>query len=93
VQYPVGMEAQAKALVAVVPGAVPVQSTAVQGVTLVLGTDGKTPQAAAQPGTSTAAPAEPSKEAAAPKPTTAPAEPSPSSTAVHEYGQEGVCIN
>lgn len=93
VQYPVGMEAQAKALVAVVPGAVPVQSTAVQGVTLVLGTDGKTPQAAAQPGTSTPAPAEPSKEAAAPKPTTAPAEPSPSSTAVHEYGQEGVCIN
>ncbi|GAA1493791.1 LCP family protein [Curtobacterium herbarum] len=89
VQYPAGMEAQAKALVAVVPGAVPVQSTAVQGVTLVLGTDGKTPQAAAQPGTETTSPAEPSKEAAAPQP----AEPSPSSTAVHEYGQDGVCIN
>ncbi|WP_258371188.1 LCP family protein [Curtobacterium sp. MCBD17_021] len=94
VQYPVGQEAQAKAVAAVVPGAVPVQSTTVQGVTLVLGTDGKTPtaSAAAQP----EAPAQPSEqaseEAEAPQSSEA-AEPSPSSTAVHEYGQEGVCIN
>ncbi|WIB26706.1 LCP family protein [Curtobacterium sp. MCSS17_015] len=94
VQYPVGQEAQAKAVAAVVPGAVPVQSTTVQGVTLVLGTDGKTPTApaAAQP----EAPAQPSEqaseEAEAPQSSEA-AEPSPSSTAVHEYGQEGVCIN
>ncbi|WP_258374233.1 LCP family protein [Curtobacterium sp. MCBD17_032] len=92
VQYPVGQEAQAKAVASVVPGAVPVQSTTVQGVTLVLGTDGKTPSApaaeTAEP-TQPSSPAEPSEEAAAPEPT----EPSPSSTAVHEYGQEGVCIN
>lgn len=94
VQYPAGMEAQAKALASVVPGAVPVQSTAVQGVTLVLGTDGKTPTPPAQPdaGASQPAEAQPSQEAAAPEPAK-PSEPEPSSTAVHEYGQEGVCIN
>jgi LCP family protein required for cell wall assembly len=93
VQYPAGQEAQAKAVAAVVPGAVPVQSTAVQGVTLVLGTDGKTPSApaATQP-SEPAQPSQPSEEAEASKPAE-PAEPSPSSTAVHEYGQEGVCIN
>lgn len=97
VQYPVGMEAQAKAVVAVVPGAVPVQSTAVQGITLVLGTDGKTPTAAAEPDSGASTPADggdqPSQQPEAPKPSEEAAEPSPSSTAVHEYGQDGACIN
>ncbi|WNY33340.1 LytR C-terminal domain-containing protein [Curtobacterium flaccumfaciens] len=42
VQYPAGQEAQAKAVVSAVPGAVAVRTASVTGVTLVLGTDGKT---------------------------------------------------
>jgi LCP family protein required for cell wall assembly len=46
VEYPKGAEAEAKAVVAAVPGATAVRSTTVSGVTLVLGTDGHTVAAA-----------------------------------------------
>lgn len=42
IEYPKGMEAQAKALAAFVPGAIVDLSTTVSGVTLILGTDGLT---------------------------------------------------
>lgn len=89
VQYPSGMEAQAKALVAAVPGAVPVQTSSVKGVTLVLGTDGKTAVAATQP----SAPSSP--EASKPSSgssSAAASEPSATSTAVHSYGEADSCI-
>jgi LCP family protein required for cell wall assembly len=41
IEYPAGMESQAKAVAAYVPGAQVAASTAVRTVTLVLGTDGK----------------------------------------------------
>jgi hypothetical protein len=41
IEYPAGMESQAKAVAAYVPGAQVAASTAVNTVTLVLGTDGK----------------------------------------------------
>ena len=90
VRYPSGMEAQAKAVAAVVPGAVAVRSTTVTGVQLVLGTDGKT----AQPVAAAPAPAESSAPAAEPAPTESKSsEPAPSSTDVKSYGKDGVCIN
>lgn len=100
VQYPAGQESQAKAVAALVPGAVAVRTAAVTGVTLVLGTDGKTVPAVAQPGAEASQPAadasqpagtasseaaEPSKQASK--------EPSAKSTDVKNYGKEGVCIN
>ncbi|WP_123701188.1 LCP family protein [Curtobacterium sp. PhB130] len=89
VQYPAGMEAQAKALVAAVPGALPVQTSSVQGVTLVLGKNGKTAVAAE--------PAAPSSSSAASEPSSKPSskaasEPSATSTDVHNYGQADSCI-
>ena len=42
IEYPTGMEAQAKALAAYVPGAIVDLSTSVSGVTLILGNDGLT---------------------------------------------------
>ncbi len=95
------MEGRAKAIAAVVPGAVPVRSNAVTGVTLVLGTDGKTvtPVAAAPSDSGSAAAgdtaagdaagsaAKPSKSAKASS------EPKPTSTDVKTYGTEGACIN
>lgn len=95
VQYPAGQEAQAKAVAAVVPGAVAVQSAAVTGVTLVLGSDGKTVSAPAAAGGSSAAPStggEASTPAKPAKPSKS-SEPKPSSTDVKSYGKEGVCIN
>jgi LCP family protein required for cell wall assembly len=92
VQYPAGMEAQAKAVAAVTPGAVAIQSAAVQGVTLVLGTDAKTPQAAAAPGDA-ASPSSGTGSADAGADQPAPSEPRPSSTAEHKYGTADVCIN
>ncbi len=91
VQYPAGQEAQAKAVAAVVPGAVAVRSTKVTGVTLVLGSDGKTVSAPAAP----ASPDAGSSEPAAPESSSSSSssEPSPSSTDVKSYGKEGVCIN
>jgi LCP family protein required for cell wall assembly len=47
IQYPAGMEAQAKALAAAIPGAAIAVTSTVPGVTLVLGSDGVTVTAAA----------------------------------------------
>jgi hypothetical protein len=91
VQYPAGQEAQAKAVAAVVPGAVAVRSTTVSGVTLVLGSDGITVTAPAAPGDASSTPADEAPEAEASK--AAESEPTPSSTDVKTYGEEGVCIN
>ncbi|ROP80660.1 LytR family transcriptional attenuator [Curtobacterium sp. PhB115] len=97
VQYPAGQESQAKAIAAAVPGAVAVRTSAVSGVTLVLGTDGKTAKAATQPSAAASTPAsgsgsgssgsgsKPSKQATK--------EPTAKSTDVHNYGTEGTCIN
>lgn len=100
VQYPAGMEAQAKAVAAVAPGAVAVRTNAVTGVTLVLGSDGKTVAAPAQPGAASSSPASGSAggssdsasggSSSAAKPSK---EPSPKSTDVHNYGTADVCIN
>jgi hypothetical protein len=91
VQYPAGQESQAKAIAAAVPGAVAVRTSAVTGVTLVLGTDGKTAKPASEPSATASKPAstgsgsKPSKQATK--------EPAPKSTDVHNYGTEGTCIN
>jgi LCP family protein required for cell wall assembly len=92
VQYPAGQEAQAKAVVSAVPGAVAVRTSAVTGVTLVLGTDGKTAKpVATEPSTGASTPA---SGGSGSKPTKKPAkEPTPKSTDVHNYGTEGTCIN
>ncbi|PYY56149.1 LytR family transcriptional regulator [Curtobacterium sp. MCSS17_011] len=92
VQYPAGQESQAKAVASAVPGAVPVRTSAVAGVTLVLGTDGKTAKPiATEP---TAGASTPAAGGSASKPTKQPAkEPTPKSTDVHNYGTEGTCIN
>jgi LCP family protein required for cell wall assembly len=95
VQYPAGMEAQAKAVAAVVPGAVAVRTAAVTGVTLVLGSDGKTVTPVPAAGGAASTPAD---GGAAGSPTAKPtksasSEPKPSSTDVKTYGKEGVCIN
>jgi LCP family protein required for cell wall assembly len=95
VEYPAGMEAQAKAVVAAVPGSAPVQTSTVSVVTLLLGTDGRTPQA---PSTTPAAPAAPAAPATtAPSPSTSAAAPapapSPSNTAINTYGKSGACID
>ncbi|WP_144764744.1 LCP family protein [Curtobacterium sp. 9128] len=94
VQYPAGMEAQAKAVVDAVPGAVAVQTASVQGVTLVLGTDGKTAVPAAQPGDAASGGTDTGSADAGSADGGAPAsdEPSPSSTAVHAYGSDEACI-
>jgi hypothetical protein len=60
VEYPPGHEAQAKAVVAVVPGAKPVATSDVSRVTVVLGSDGKQVK-----GLVTATPAKPSGTKAA----------------------------
>jgi len=95
VQYPAGQEAQAKAVAAVVPGAVAVRSTTVTGVTLVLGSDGRTVSAPAPVGGASSAPADGGAADAKPsKPSSSKSsEPKPSSTDVKTYGKEGVCIN
>jgi len=95
VQYPAGQEAQAKAVAAVVPGAVAVRSTTVTGVTLVLGSDGRTVSAPAPAGGASSAPADGGAADAKPsKPSSSKSsEPKPSSTDVKTYGKEGVCIN
>ncbi len=97
VQYPAGQEAQAKAVAAVVPGAVAVRSTTVTGVTLVLGSDGKTVSAPAPAGGASSAPADGGTQDAAPATPkddgSGSSEPKPSSTDVKTYGKEGVCIN
>ncbi|PZF55547.1 LytR family transcriptional regulator [Curtobacterium sp. MCSS17_008] len=97
VQYPAGQEAQAKAVADVVPGAVAVRSAAVTGVTLVLGSDGKTVSAPAPAGDTSSAPADGSADTGKTKPSkprsSRSSEPKPSSTDVKSYGKEGVCIN
>lgn len=94
IQYPAGQEAQAKALAAVVPGAVPVRTASVTGVTLVLGTDGKTVTAPAAPGGAASQPSSGESAGSESKPSkSASSEPKPSSTDVKSYGKEGVCIN
>ncbi|KQO63698.1 LCP family protein [Curtobacterium sp. Leaf261] len=90
VEYPAGMEAQAKAVADAVPGSTAVLTSSVSSVTLLLGTDGKVPSSGTPAaGDSSAAapdPAAPSKEASA--------ESSPSSTpAGNAYGTDGSCIN
>jgi LCP family protein required for cell wall assembly len=68
VEYPAGMEAQAKAVAAAVPGASVAASSTVDGVTLTLGTDGvRVPKAgspSAAPSTSASSSAAPSSSAA-----------------------------
>ncbi|WP_420369540.1 LCP family protein [Curtobacterium sp. L1-20] len=105
VQYPAGQEAQAKAVAAVVPGAVAVRTTAVTGVTLVLGTDAKTVTPVPAAGGAASTPADGSAAGSGSsasgssgstgsKPSgSASSEPQPSSTDVKTYGKEGVCIN
>ncbi|MEK6309467.1 MAG: LCP family protein [Curtobacterium sp.] len=103
VQYPAGMESQAKAVAAVTPGAVAVRTNDVTGVTLVLGSDGKTVSVPSQPGSSASTPAAggpgssggsssggSSSGGSSAKPSS---EPSPKSTDVHNYGKANVCIN
>ncbi|MBY0175208.1 LCP family protein [Curtobacterium herbarum] len=87
VEYPAGSEAQAKAVVAAVPGALAVESTTVSGVTLVLGTDGHTVAAAAVPGATSTAPSPAARSHAA-----APA-PAPAKPVGNAYGAQGTCIN
>jgi len=91
VQYPAGQESQAKAVAETVPGAVAVRSSAVTGVTLVLGSDGKTVSAPPSPDaptdTGSSEPAQPEQSESRSS------EPEPSSTDVKSYGKEGVCIN
>ncbi|MEO6310056.1 MAG: LCP family protein [Leifsonia sp.] len=77
IEYPTGMEAQAKALAPFVPGAHATLSAAVEGVTLVLGTDGVLPR---PPSPNSAAPAAP------PVPKT------PSASPAHNFAA-GACIN
>jgi LCP family protein required for cell wall assembly len=100
VQYPAGQEAQAKAVAAVVPGALPVQVKSVSGVTLVLGSDGRTVTPVPAAGGEASAPADASSQAAdsgaaagSTPSATKSSEPSPSSTDVKSYGKDGVCIN
>ncbi|WP_242090028.1 LCP family protein [Curtobacterium sp. DN_7.5] len=96
VQYPKGMESQAKAVVRVTPGAVAVRTSAVTGVTLVLGSDGKTVSAPSQPGSSASKPSSGGSggSTSTKKPDARPSkEPSPKSTDVHNYGKANVCIN
>jgi LCP family protein required for cell wall assembly len=88
VEYPAGMEAQAKAVVAAVPGSSAVQTTTVTAVTLLLGTDGLEPQAAS---TTPAAPSTSAPSVSASK--SASSEPSPSNTAINTYGTSGSCID
>ena len=94
VQYPAGMEAQAKAVVNAVPGSIPVLSSDVSQVTLVLGSDGHTVQSSAP---SAAPSAAPSTQAAAPAPaaptSSAAAPASTPSASTKAYGQSGTCIN
>jgi LCP family protein required for cell wall assembly len=94
VQYPAGQESQAKAIASVVPGAVAVRTSAVTGVTLVLGTDGKTAKpVATEPSAGVSTPSTGGSSTGS-KPTKKPAkEPTPKSTDVHNYGTEGTCIN
>ncbi|MCA5923192.1 LCP family protein [Curtobacterium oceanosedimentum] len=95
VQYPAGQESQAKAVVSAVPGAVAVRTGAVTGVTLVLGTDGKTAKAPAAPSATASEPAAGGSDSGSKpsKPAKKPAkEPSPKSTDVHNYGTDSTCI-
>ncbi|OIH92543.1 LCP family protein [Curtobacterium sp. MCBA15_001] len=99
VQYPAGSEAQAKAVVAAVPGAIAVQTGSVTGVTLLLGTDGRTAVAAAptdtgatDAGSSDAGAADAGSSDAGSAAASPSDEPSPSSTAVHAYGEADSCI-
>jgi len=94
VQYPAGQESQAKAIASVVPGAVAVRTSAVTGVTLVLGTDGKTAKPVATEPSAGASTPSTGGSSTGSKPTKKPAkEPTPKSTDVHNYGTEGTCIN
>jgi LCP family protein required for cell wall assembly len=63
VTYPTGLEAQAKAVAAAVPGALAVPSSTVQGVTLTLGTDGHRVASAGAPADGTTSAAAPSTAA------------------------------
>lgn len=81
IEYPAGLEAQAKALAPFVPGANVVLSSSVAGVTLVLGTDGLTVTA---PGTASAAPGA--------SDTPAPPASAPTPSAAHNFAA-GACIN
>ncbi|PYY39760.1 LytR family transcriptional regulator [Curtobacterium sp. MCLR17_043] len=94
VQYPAGQESQAKAIASVVPGAVAVRTSAVTGVTLVLGTDGKTAKPIATEPSAGASTPSTGGSSTGSKPTKKPAkEPTAKSTDVHNYGTEGTCIN
>ncbi|HSY15793.1 MAG TPA: LCP family protein, partial [Jatrophihabitantaceae bacterium] len=71
IQYPDGMQSQAKAVLAHIPGATPIKTSSVSGVTLVLGTDGLKVTAPAPPtsGSSTATATHAATPAPSPSPT------------------------
>jgi LCP family protein required for cell wall assembly len=96
VEYPAGMEAQAKAVADAVPGATAVLTSTVSSVTLLLGKDGKVPSsgapAATDPGAAAdSAPAEEPSKGSSKEPSKA-SEPS-STPAGNAYGTDGSCIN
>jgi LCP family protein required for cell wall assembly len=96
VEYPAGQEAQAKAVVAVIPGATPVLTSTVSSVTVVLGTDGKTVASdTATSGSSSAAGSSGSGSSeAAGSGSSSSAASTPSATkAGNAYGVSGTCIN
>ena len=84
IEYPLGMEADAKALSAYVAGASVVASTDVTGVTLVLGGDGKR--------VATPVVANPGPTGSPQAPSAAPPAPAPSAPAARGFA-EGTCIN
>lgn len=88
IQYPAGSEAQAKALAATVHGAIVTESRQVHALTLLLGTDGRTPATA---NSSSGAPDDAS--AAAGSASSATTSPSPTSTPVGTSYASVPCIN
>lgn len=91
VEYPKGQEAGAKAVVARVPGATAVQTSAVSGITLVLGTDGR--RVTVPSTTPATAPASPSAPVATTAPSSASSAPTPSSTPAGTSYTKSSCIN
>lgn len=96
IEYPTGQEAGAKAVAARISGATAVQTSAVTGVTVVLGTDGRhvtVPSTApATPGASTSASASASASTPATQAPQAPSATSSTGSDTHTYTKTS-CIN
>lgn len=90
VEYPTGHEADAKAVAARFPAAIPVPSTAVTVVTVLLGASGGTVSTPIVP--TTAAPSEAAAPSAPPAPTPAAVTPTPT-PAGSVYASKGTCVN